>query len=85
MVKKNVKNEGNRGDNALKGWWIGLDEAQERGQGEKWWKHSGIGGETIQVRQYDENGPNDRPIWLFENGDMYLGEWKMRKKPRMET
>lgn len=31
----------------------------------------------------DENGPYERPIWLFENGDMYLDEWKMRTKPRM--
>lgn len=85
MVKNNVKNEGNRGDNALKGWWIGLDEAKERGQGEKWWKNSGIRGETIPARQHDASGPKDRPIWLFENGDMYLGEWTMRKKPRVET
>jgi hypothetical protein len=50
-VKKNIKFEGNRGDNAIRGRWIGLAEAQERAQGEKWWKHSGIGGEKIQVRQ----------------------------------
>lgn len=88
MVKKNIKFEGNRGDNAIKGRWIGLAEAQERAQGEKWWKHSGIGGEKIQVQQSnsaDENGPNERPIWLFENGDMYLDEWKMRTKPRMDS
>jgi hypothetical protein len=33
----------------------------------------------------DENRPNERPIWLFENGDMYLDEWKMRTKPRMDS
>jgi hypothetical protein len=33
----------------------------------------------------DENRLNERPIWLFENGDMYLDEWKMRTKPRMDS
>ena len=75
------KFDGHHGVNALGGWWITLEEATKRANGEEWWKNAGIHGFTIPVQQYDRSGPNEKPIWLFQNGDMYLGQWKMQKWP----
>ena len=30
----------------------------------------------VAVVQYDENGPSDKPIWMWYGGNMYLGFWK---------
>jgi len=67
-----------RGVNAVPGWWIGLDEARELSkcqEGAEWWK-AALDGRTVEVRQYVEDGPEDAPIWMYHNFDMYLGQWK---------
>ena len=28
--------------------------------------------------QYDKTGPKNKPVWWYDNGDMYLGQWKMK-------
>jgi len=62
----------------LEGWWISEAEAKERTVGnEEWWKMEGIDGRTVEIRQYDQKGPKNKPIWMWEKGKMYLGEWKM--------
>ena len=66
-----------RGTISMKGWWISLEEAKEISiGGETWWTKPGYKGRVVEVRQYVHRAPPDRPIWLFENGDMYLGPWK---------
>ena len=60
-----------------------LKEAKERAKGEEWWK-ADLHGKKVPVRQYAEGAPRDKPIWLFENDDMYLGEWKNGKKNPVE-
>jgi hypothetical protein len=65
-----------RGRAGLGGWWISLDEARRRSIGhENWWTQQDRSGRRVPVQQYDVKGPKSRPVWLFENGDMYLGEW----------
>lgn len=65
-----------RGDNATRGTWLSLEEATERTPGnEEWWRQD-LYGKTVSVKQYDATGPRDKPIWMFEDGDMYLGQWK---------
>jgi len=36
----------------------------------------GIAGKAVPLKQYDRTAPNERPIWIWEDGDMHLGEWK---------
>jgi hypothetical protein len=36
----------------------------------------GIDGRTVPLQQYDLKGPKDKPIWMWCNGIMHLGEWK---------
>jgi hypothetical protein len=62
-----------RGYNGLGGWWISFKEAKERCCGnEAWWTHKGYQGLEITPAHYAA----DKPVWLFENGDMYLGQWR---------
>lgn len=70
-----------RGPCGTLGWWISLEEAQERSCGnEKWWTIPAADGRVVPVRQYDTNlgtgGPLDKPVWLYNQRDMYLGEWE---------
>jgi len=71
--------DGHRGENGSGGWWISLTEAKDRSVGrQEWWTQPGAGGRSVSVEQYDPKGPPDKPVWLFRNGDMYLGEWTRR-------
>jgi len=69
-----------RGCNGIGGWWISFKDAKEKCCGkEEWWKHQGYEGLEITPAHYPARNPvnpADRPVWLFENGDMYLGQWK---------
>jgi hypothetical protein len=57
--------------------WITLEEARQRSDGKvEWWKFEGLNGEIVQEKQHDPDGPDDRPVLLYDNGDMYLGGWK---------
>ena len=75
--------DGKRGYNGIQGYWINAAEAkqkssQRRGHnGEEWWKLLTLHGEHVEVKQYDSDGPADKPFWLFQNGDMHLGEWSI--------
>jgi len=63
----------------INGWWIYEAEAKERTLGkEEWWKMNGFAGMTMALKQYDPKGPKERPIWMWDNGSMYLGEWKQK-------
>jgi hypothetical protein len=79
MPKKKSKlasHDDHRGYNGIGGWWISFKEAKEKCCGkEEWWKHQGYNGFEIAPAHYSLN-PADKPVWLFENGDMYLGQWK---------
>jgi hypothetical protein len=72
MPKKKANlnpHDDHRGYNGLGGWWIGFKEAKERCSGkEEWWKHQGY--RSVEIT----------PVWLFENGDMYLGQWKYSRQ-----
>jgi len=68
--------DGERGSGCIGGWWIDRDEAKRRGMNEEWWKSTLPDGRKVDDRQHDNNGPRDKPIWLFVNGDMYLGSWE---------
>ena len=60
----------------INGWWISEAEAKERTIGnEEWWKMEGIAGKTVPLKQYDSTGPEDKPIWMWDDVTMYLGEW----------
>jgi hypothetical protein len=64
--------------NAVPGWWIGLDEARKLSkyqEGAEWWK-AALDGCTVEVKQHVIDGPEDAPIWMYNNFDMYLGKWK---------
>lgn len=52
--------------------------AQKRCAGqERWWTKPDHHGRVVPVKQHvtTHNAPKSLPIWLFANGDMYLGEW----------
>ena len=67
--------DGQRGTAGLGGWWIDHKEAKEYARQEEWWKATLSDGTHVLEQQYDQTGPNDKPFWLFKNGDMYLGPW----------
>jgi hypothetical protein len=77
MMTINEPYNGKRGLDGTYGWWISCEEARDRSIGnEEWWKEEGIGGRTVTLKQYAQHpAPADKPIWLYNNGDMYLGEW----------
>jgi hypothetical protein len=57
--------------------WISLEEARERVPGKvEWWHCRGPQGEVVEVKQYDKKGPSDRPVRLWENGEMFIGGYK---------
>ena len=63
--------------NGINGWRMSEAEAKERTIGnEEWWKMEGIDGRTVPLKQYSRKGPKERPIWMWSNAHMYLGEWK---------
>jgi hypothetical protein len=68
--------DGYRGRGEFPGWWISLEES-EKICGEAWWTLPPC--RKVEPIQYDARGPNDRPIWLWERGDMYLGRWTFVK------
>ena len=67
--------DGQRGTGGLGGWWIDRDDAKDYARQEEWWKATLPDGTHVVEQQYDQTGPNDKPFWLFKNGDMYLGPW----------
>jgi hypothetical protein len=79
---KLVPYDDHRGYNGIGGWWISFKEAKEKCCGkEEWWKHQGYKGLEITPAHYPVS-PADKPVWLFENGDMYLGQWKYSRQHR---
>ncbi len=69
-----------RGPHKMGGWWINEEEAMRYASrtckhGEQWWKAS-VDGKSVELTQHDENGPLAKCFWRYENGDMYLGEWR---------
>ena len=85
MPKKKSKlapHDDHRGHNGIGGWWISFKEAKEKCCGkEEWWKHQGYQGLEITPAHFPLK-PADKPVWLFENGDMYLGQWKYSRQHR---
>ena len=79
--------DGYRGDICIGGWWISLVSAQKRWVGlKRWWTKPDQHGRVVPVKQHVTKtkmgaaaasasaAPKSLPIWLFSNGDMYLGE-----------
>ncbi|CAB9505618.1 expressed unknown protein [Seminavis robusta] len=66
-----------RGEEGLGGYWLSLKEAQERCVGkEPWWACPSQEGRRVEPKQHtSRNSPAGKPVWLYDNGDMYLGEW----------
>lgn len=65
-----------RGDTDNGGWWVDYVEAQQHTVGnEKWWTKEGINGKVVHLRQHEYCGPDNKPIWMYNNYDMYLGGW----------
>jgi hypothetical protein len=57
--------------------WITLEEARANAQSNiAWWKCEDPNGQHVKETQYDPKGPIDKPVYLYEHGDMYLGEWE---------
>lgn len=81
-----IKIDDKRGFAELDGCWIDAKEAKERSrqhehhQGDEWWTLLDLSGQKVDVKQYVKGAPRDKPFWLFENKDMYLGEWSKDKK-----
>ena len=62
--------DGKRGVAGMGGWWIDPAEALKyHARQEQWW------GPAAVPAQSDSTGPPEKPVWLFENGNMYLGSW----------
>mmetsp|Transcript_20251 Transcript_20251/g.21698 ORF Transcript_20251/g.21698 Transcript_20251/m.21698 type:complete len:391 (-) Transcript_20251:149-1321(-) len=76
MAKKK-KYDGNRVQSGSGGNWLSLEEAVEYSiPKEKWWEETDpTDSESIRSIQHDPKSPNGKPVWRFENGDMYLGQW----------
>ena len=75
------RKDGRRGPAGLGGWWVSLQEAQELSVGnEKWWLSVGKGGAVIdpaKATSFKNASPSrSKPVWMYENGDMYIGDWK---------
>lgn len=75
MPKKEISENGPRGVYKMYGEWVDLKEAKQRGLDTEWWKEA-VQGQSVPVKQYIEGAPTDKPIWMYHDGDMYLGEWK---------
>lgn len=72
-AKKSQKYDGRRGENGSLGCWRSLEDAKDLVDGkEDWWK-----ADFIRAVQHTTDVPRHEPVWMFENGDMYFGEWKM--------
>lgn len=78
-VKGKHAPNGKRGDENVEGWWVSFAEAKMHSFGEEWWKTQGCNGLVVPATQHDPSGPSDKPVWLYKDKDMYLGEWKMQK------
>lgn len=35
----------------------------------------------MELKQYDRNGPKNKPTWMWHNGDMFVGKRK-KKEPK---
>lgn len=75
--------DGSRGPCRIKGWWISKEDALDRSVGrEAWWKAATA--QAYKIHNPEETvfkngcGNPSTPIWLYENGDMYLGNWGCR-------
>lgn len=79
--------DGKRGGNGGRdGWWVSIEEAREYVVGnEVWWHQAQKMEKRLSVKQYDPSGPPQRPIWMYSNGDMYLGEWKVSHPKPVEN
>ena len=64
--------DGVRGEQGVEGWFVSLDEAQSYVVGnEAWWNNT-------QVKSVVSIPPSttEKPMWMYSNGDMYLGQWE---------
>ena len=76
--------DGVRGaERGRRGWWISIEEALDRSVGrEAWWRAAATRAHKIDNPEEANfiNGSRNpsTPIWLYENGDMYIGNWGCR-------
>jgi hypothetical protein len=75
------KFDGKRGYFNKPGYWISLEEAQDRVGNVEWWRNINIP-RKVPTHQQDPKGPKDRPVWCYAKGSLYLGQWKYCKKKR---
>jgi MORN repeat len=73
------------GNNGIRGTWISLETAKAQAGGIEWWNNVSRDGCTIDPRQHDVMGPESKPVWFFENGDMYLGECTKKNNHRVKN
>lgn len=55
-----------------------MEKAQKHSVGkEKWYSEKpNYKGIEVPLKQTINHAPVDKPVWFFENGDMYSGQWK---------
>lgn len=79
------REDGRRGQSGLLGWWISLDEAKAGSVGrEEWWTYPDKNGFVVNplVEHYTSGSPlpTSKPVWMYENGDMYVGNWERKSQ-----
>ena len=101
-ARKAAPFDDHRGSKNLAGWWIGLEEAKQRGMDEEWWTETETETSDSKPVAIPKMPPSDGnktknksnnkkggaaggaaspslpqgPIWLYKNGNMYLGPWR---------
>ena len=58
-----------------------LDMAQELAGGVKWWENEDHMGRKVDVAAL-KNGPPGFPVFIWEHGVMYIGEWTRNRKKK---
>jgi hypothetical protein len=53
----------------MKGCWVSLEEAKEYAEAGEWWTAT-LGRKSVPIPPN-----NDKPIWKYQSGQMYLGSW----------
>jgi hypothetical protein len=59
-----------RGEVGMKGHWVSLEEAKEFANDTEWWAVM-LDGRSVPIPLN-----TDKPIWKYQNGQMFLGSWK---------
>ena len=79
--RKAIDVDGRRGKHGIPGRWISLDDAKEFAVGkEEWYAIANSNGAKVDIKQHAKDAPKDKPVWRYEHGDMYLGEWNETKE-----